>query len=203
MGSLRRALSVLKFQTMTKQLPAPTVPEQTIEPVSTAAITLQEQAARTQALKRHNWLVLYLPLIVGTLLAVGFFGVLAWFALAGEAGSAERAQSSGIADVFITMICLAPLAVFGAAFAGGGLFLLYWRRQKGSLLRERMQGVMRGVDGRLNSADDRARVEQARVIEHTVKYRTKFEAFLDKLSYQAAHLANRIHEQLARNRDKD
>jgi hypothetical protein len=185
---------------MTRQLPA-TTSEQSVEPVSTAILTQQQQAARSKTLKRFNWLVLYVPLIVGSLLAVVLWGVLGWFALVGEVGSADRAQASGVADVFITLVCLGPLALFGAAFAAGGVFLLYWRRQKGSLLRKRIQGLLRNVDGRMNSADARANLEQARVVDYVSRYRNRVETLLDRIYYRTAQIAKWINEQLARNRD--
>ncbi len=185
---------------MTQQQSVTTI-KQGIDSVPTATLMLQEQEARSKELQRFNWLVLYVPLVLGTLLAVGLLGALGWFALTGEAASAERAQASGIADLFVTMICLAPMALMGAGFAGGGIFLLYWRRQKGSLLRERLQNTLRHVDERLNSADARAHVEQTRVVSNTRKYRSQFEALLNKLYYQAAQIAKWINEKLARNRD--
>ncbi len=186
---------------MKQQLSATTTSEQALEPISTATIALQEQTKRSKELRRFNWLVLYVPLIVGVVLAVGLLGVLTWFALTGEPASADRAQASGIADVFITMLCLVPMALIGVAMAGGGIFFLYWRRQNGSLVRERLQSLMRNVDGRLNSADTRATAEQTRIVNNTVKYRSKFDALLDKLYYQAAQIAKWINEKLARNRD--
>lgn len=185
---------------MTNQLPA-TVPEQRIEPIPATNPAFAEQQERTKELRKFNWLAVYLPLILGTLAALIPLGVLAWFALSSEAGSPNRDQASGVADVFITMVCLAPLALIGAGLAGGGVFFLYWRRKRGSLVREKVQGGLRKVDGRLSSADSRARVEQARVVENTVRYRNRFEQLLDQLYYRFAQMSKWINERLAKNRD--
>ena len=186
---------------MSEQKSLTTANETTVGPAVAAPLAYAPHQERDKALRRFNWLTIYLPLIVATLLALAALGVLGWFALAGEPASMERMRASGIADFFLALVCLAPLSLIGAAFAGGGLFFLYWRRKKGSLLRERIQRILRKSDQRLDAADTRARVEQARVVQNTIRYRNQFEAFIDKLYLQLAQVAKWINEKLARNKD--
>jgi MFS superfamily sulfate permease-like transporter len=130
----------------------------------------REQRARTVALRRFNWLYLYIPVVVVAGIMLGLLLTLAWATLFGG-GEFQREYSSGIADIYIMLTCLLPLTLICAIFPLGGVFLLYTRRKRGSFVSERLQRLLRRVDSLLVTAADKADQIEPKVAQPIIRSR--------------------------------
>lgn len=99
-----------------------------------------EQAARDKALRRFNWLFVYMPV---ALLGLGMLALLVWLAWVSLPDAAEKRQAavSGVADI-ILILWLCPTVLLCALGPGLGIFLLVRRRQSGSVVRQRLQRLL-------------------------------------------------------------
>ncbi|MGB1253336.1 MAG: hypothetical protein ACPG8W_22175 [Candidatus Promineifilaceae bacterium] len=155
---------------------------------------------REAELQRFNWLALYLPVILVSVIAVVLLGVLAWTALftGGEAAS-QVDRASGIADVFLMLICLMPLTLVGAIVPLGGLGFLYWRQQNGSILRERTQTLLHKVDDGVATANEKVNEASPKIARPIIATRSRLEGgfvLLDKLIDAVKNgISNQIIEQ--------
>lgn len=95
-------------------------------PVSSTPATYQPteiQLARAAALRRFNWLFVYVPIVLGTVSILFLLGFMFWQSFAPEQSETSRTLLSGIADVVLILtlmpmmlICaLGPLALIGLA----------------------------------------------------------------------------------------
>ena len=142
-------------------------------------------AARSAELQRINWLTIYAPVLLVTVIALLLLGVLAWAALfAGESVPPQIDRASGIADTFLILVCLIPLTLMCAILPLGGLGFLYWRQQNGSIVRERTQTLLRKVDGGISTANDKVNETSPKVANVVIQARSNIEGgfvLLDKM----------------------
>lgn len=119
-------------------------------------------AERARQLHRWNWLTLYLPLLVAGLLLVGVMVALGAAALwQGQEGA--RQTSSGISDLLLIVTCLLPLSLVGFVLAAGTGYALYWRKQRGSLVRSPLLRLFQRGDQLLDQSADKAENAQNKV----------------------------------------
>lgn len=148
---------------------APEAPDASAE--ATPAAASAEQIARAAALRRFNRLAVALPLTLTVLIAVLAFGALTWATLfAGD--PTQRSTGRGIADLYLTVSCLLPLTLVCAIFPLGGVGLLYWRRQRGSLVRAPLQRLAGRADGGLATVGARAHDLQPKVAAPFIRARS-------------------------------
>lgn len=146
------------------------------------AITNTDRAAE---LRRINWLSIYLPITLATVLGLLLLGGLAWTALFTDGGLPTQIdRASGIADIFLTLVCLIPLTLICAILPLGGLGFLYWRQQNGSILRERTQSLFHKVDEGLTQADTKLNETTPKIAQPIIQARARLAGgfvLLDKL----------------------
>lgn len=143
---------------------------------------------------------IYLPigLVVGML--IGVFIVLVWATFSPE-GTTEIEQASGVADVFVTMLCLLPLSIVGLVLPAAGFFALYWRRQKGSLARKRVSSLFGKAERGINTADEKLNDVQPRIVDGTIKARSAAESTMDAIYNASTKAVNKIDSFLTKKDD--
>ena len=170
-----------------------------IQPSSAELARIHTQQERQKALKKFNRLYLYLPLALATGILLGFFILLIWSALFSHDSIAQN-QASGISDIFITLFCLFPLVLVGLIFPAAGGYALYWRRQKGSLVRKHVTKLAGKAEGGLDSAEHKIREQQPRIVDGTIKARQKFDGLLDTIYQTATKLVASLDKWIAEKR---
>ena len=154
--------------------PAPIPADGTIEPVVTLSPeVIAEREARDAKLKRFNLLAVYLPIALVTLLVIVLMIGLIVATLVSD-GAADRAMGSGFADLVLTSVVLIPMSLLCAVFPAAGGFLLYKRREKGSIVRKPLTNVLRKVDGGIVSAESKYKQIEPKIVEPTIKFRSGF-----------------------------
>ncbi len=153
-------------------------------PPSTATILdpIQAQAkqARQASINRFNRLYVYLPIGLVTGFLIFMFGMLVWATLFAD-GSTEQGQASGVADVFVTLLCLFPMTLLCLALPGAGGYALYWRRTKGSVARKHVSNLAGKAERGINTADEKLNEVQPRVVDGTIKARQTIDRIIDTI----------------------
>lgn len=149
------------------------------------------QSTRKTDLKRFNWLYVYLPLTIGIILVVTLFGLITWAALFND-GVLEQGQASGVADTFVTLLCLLPMTLIFLLLPAAGGYALYWRRNKGSVVRKHVANLAGKAESGLDTADEKLREQQPRIVDGTIKVRQKVDGTLDKIATTVLNLTQSI-----------
>ena len=154
-----------------------------VPPSSTAvADPLQARAKqqRQAEINRFNRLFVYLPIGLITGFLIFMFGLLVWATLFAD-GSTEQGQASGVADVFITMLCLLPMTLLCLVLPGAGGYALYWRRNKGSVARKHVSNLAGKAERGINTADQKLNETQPRIVDGTIKARQTIDRIIDTI----------------------
>lgn len=124
------------------------------EPVPVARSSEEIRAARHKRMRRFNALVVYLPLAVAALIAIG---VLVWLAVRVITGApdASRDTASGLSSIVLLSAVLFPALLSCGVLPALGLFALGWRAQNGSIVQKRMTGLFGRIDGLLDTVQHR------------------------------------------------
>jgi hypothetical protein len=158
-----------------------------MEPVSAETpspdtIRLQREAA----LRRFNRLTILLPVAGATVIALLLLGWLTWRTLFAGDG-AGRATASGLADFWITLTCLLPLALIGAAVAAGSAGFLWWRRGRGSLIREPLRNALQKTGQGVTVAGEKIVSAEAHAVAPLIRVRGVW-AYIATLWHHFRHL---------------
>ena len=149
-----------------------------IAPAPVNLVRQKEQAEREKRLHRFNWLTLYIPVFLLALFAGVLLGLLGWATL-GQGGEVEIGQASGVADFFITLVCLLPLVIVGAILPIAGIGALYWRYTKGSVVRKPLTNLIRRGESGLATAETKLNEQQPRIVDGTIKVRQRIDQIID------------------------
>ena len=151
----------------------------------------ERQSNRKAELKRFNQLYVYLPLTLGIILVVTLFGLLTWAALFND-GAIEQGQASGVADTFVTLLCLFPMTLIFLLLPAAGGYALYWRRNKGSVIRKHVSNLAGKAESGLDTADEKLREQQPRIVDGTIKARQKVDGTLDSIANTVINISQSL-----------
>lgn len=149
-----------------------------ITPAPADLLQQKAQAERAKKLRRYNWLLVYIPVLLFALFAGILLGLLGWTALS-QSNSIEVGQASGVADVTLTLFVLLPLTIVGAVLPLAGIGALYWRYTKGSLLRKPLIAVARKGEAGLATAETKLNQQQPRIVDGTIKIRQRIDQIIN------------------------
>ncbi len=144
-------------------------------------IQQKRQEEREKRLNRFNQLTLYLPVLLVALFFGILLGLITWAALF-QGSDVEMGQASGVADAFITLTCLLPLAIVGIIFPVAGIGALVWRYQKGSVIRKPLTNLAHKGEAALGKAESKLNEQEPRIIDGTIKTRQRIDGILEKIN---------------------
>lgn len=151
-----------------------------------------EQAQRDRALRRFNWLYVYLPLGVSVAAALTLLILLAVADLPKRDATLPR-LTSGLTDV-VLILWLCPTVLVCSLLPLGALALLTRRRQRGSWIRQRLQRLLWRLEDGLTAGRQQIDRLTPRLAQPVIRGR----AWLTYIQHLILIFRRRLHAWLAR-----
>ena len=137
------------------------------EPITQRVPPTDRQMTRDKALRRFNWLYIYTPIIVVSLVSFGILLLLTWQSLLPN--SAEKQLFlSGLADL-ILIYWMCPMVLLLSLGPLSGMYFLYKRREHGSYVRKPIQRLAWRTDNMIDKSHAKIRETQPKIAKPFVE----------------------------------